>query len=105
MYVTEGRTLNDIAKYYDVSSTHVRQELIRMGLIVTPDTPTTTKADCIKCIYGGGTSVEGAGKVICNYILATGAIRGCTMEHCNRYTKGKKVNISREHKPQHKKVE
>lgn len=53
------------------------------------------KKACKKCQYRGrGAESNGISSNGCNYILVEGHSRGCKVEDCNRYIKGKQVKLN-----------
>lgn len=97
LYITHGWSVEQIAKHYGITYATAKRELVRMGLYVTPETPNTTKQDCKKCIYRGclHNSTDSVNThLTCNYILITGHIRGCPIEHCTHFTEGKKIDTN-----------
>jgi hypothetical protein len=103
LYITQSWSIKRIAEYYDMSIPTAKRELIRMGLIVTPETPNTTKQDCKKCIYRGCSNDKTNSVsmlLTCDYILVTGHSRGCPPEHCTHCTKGQRIDQRKLRSPQ-----
>lgn len=113
-YVKQGMTAGEIHKLHPEWNYHTIyfampnrkrkqdkrpvEEKVELSVVGTKGWNKDKKA-CKKCMYRG----KGAGRLThnfvsisngCNFILIEGHSRGCKVEDCNVFVKGKKVNMN-----------
>ena len=87
MYILRKMPVGKIAKFFNVSNTHIYKHLKRFGLIENENIIRTTKEEhCKKCIYRGKLTITG--EVMCNYASVVGSLRNCSPRHCEYFQKG-----------------
>lgn len=86
----QGLSMNEIGERLNVSAAKAYYELGKLGLAKRGTTK--TKKKCPSCIYRG----DAQGKNGCDYILITGHRRGCSVDECIKYEKGKRKQSKKE---------